>query len=100
MAESPAEIVFGHPIRDSLPRIPIRNSWADQSHYKELGMAKLRVANKEKLDKKARNLEPLTVGDHVQVQNQVSPKPTRWDKSGTVIETHGNHQYSMRMEGS
>ncbi len=32
-----------------------------------------------------RRLPPLRVGDHVRMQNQTGPHPTRWDKTGTVI---------------
>ena len=45
----------------------------------EMGMAKIKVASKERMDKKLKNLPPLKVGDYVQVQNQVGAKPNRWD---------------------
>ena len=98
--ESRAKIVFGRPIRDSLPSKPMRKCWVNQNHHRELGMAKIKVENKEKLDERTKNLVPLEVGDHVSVQNQTGPNPTRWDKSGTVVEKHGHRQYSIRLEGS
>ena len=95
VTESPAKIVFGKAIRDSLPNTPVRKSWEDQSHHMELGMAKIRVDSKERMDKKTKNLTPLKVGDYVQIQNQVGPKPNCWDKSGRVVKTHGHRQYSI-----
>ena len=61
-------------------------------------MAKIRVDNKEKLDERTKNLVPLEVGDHVSIQNQTGPRPTRWDKSGTVVEKHGHRQNSVRLK--
>ena len=63
-------------------------------------MAKIRVDNKEKLDERTKNLVPLEVGDHVSIQNHTGPRPTHWDKSGTLVEKHGHRQYSVRLEGS
>ena len=67
VTESPAKIVFGKAIRDSLPNSPVKKSWENQSHHKELGMAKIRVESKERMDEKSRNLTPLRVGDYVQI---------------------------------
>ena len=78
----------------------MRKSWDNQSHHKEMGMAKICVEVKKRMDKKAKNLVPLKVGDYVQIQNQSGPKPTCWDKSGTVVEAHGHRQYSVRVDGS
>ena len=95
VTESPAKIVFGKAIRDSFPNSLVKKSWENQSHHKELGMAKIRVATKERMDEKSKNLVPLKVGNYIQIQNQVGPKPTLWDKSGRVVETLGHRQYSI-----
>ena len=36
----------------------------------------------------------------MQVQNQRGKDPLRWDKSGVVVENLGNHQYTIKMDGS
>ena len=54
----------------------------------------------EKLNRNAKVLRILIPGDVVQIQNQKGREPLRWDKSGTVVESHGNDQYSVRMDGS
>ena len=40
------------------------------------------------------------MGTLVQIQNQKGQDPLRWDKSGVVVENLGNHQYTVRMDGS
>ena len=67
VTESPAKIVFGRAINDSLPASPMRKSWTNQSHHMELGMAKIRVKAKVRMDERTKNLTPLAVGDHVQI---------------------------------
>ena len=55
---------------------------------------------KEDLDRHAHPLPPLQIGNVVQVQNQRGKDPLKWDRSGTVVECHGNQQYSIKMDGS
>ena len=45
-------------------------------------------------------LLPLVVGDHVQIQNQTGPHPTRWDKTGVIIEVQQFDQYVVRVDKS
>ena len=47
-----------------------------------------------------RRVLPLTVGDHVRIQNQVGPHPMKWDKTGLVIEVRQFDQYVIRVDGS
>ena len=54
---------------------------------RELGMAQLKLANKIRLDTQTRQLNPLPLGQTMLVQNQTGSKPTRWDRTRTVIET-------------
>ena len=42
----------------------------------------------------------LNVGDHVLVQNQTGNQPTRWDKTGKIVEVRPHNQYLVRMDGS
>ena len=43
---------------------------------------------------------PLIVGDHVRTQNQTGTHPTKWDKTGLVIEVRQFDQYVIRVDGS
>jgi len=45
-------------------------------------------------------LPPLRVRDHVRIQNQTGSYPTKWDKTGQIVEVRQFHQYVIRMDGS
>ena len=44
--ESPAQIIFSHPVSDSLPRAP-QEGWPRINDEREIGMAKLKVNRRE-----------------------------------------------------
>ena len=52
------------------------------------------------LKEHSRPLHPLTIGDKVFLQNQQGPNPNKWDRSGTVVESPGNDQYRIKIDGS
>ena len=54
----------------------------------------------ESLQVHSRPLRPLTPGDKVFIQNQQGNHPTKWDRSGTVVESSGNNQYNVKVDGS
>ena len=58
------------------------------------------MANHERWTEHTRFLPPLSVGDHVRIQNQVGNHPNKWDKTGVVVEAHQYHQYVIRVDGS
>ena len=58
------------------------------------------MANHERWKEHTRFLPPLSVGDHVRIQNQMGNHPRRWDKTGVVIEVRQYHQYVIRVDGS
>ncbi|GFN81523.1 transcription factor iiib 90 kda subunit [Plakobranchus ocellatus] len=43
---------------------------------------------------------PLAVSDCIHIQNETKPHPTKWDKTGKVIEVHHFDQYFVRVNGS
>ena len=47
-----------------------------------------------------RPLRPLTLGERVFLQNQQGPNPTKWDRSGVVVESAGHDQYRVKVDGS
>ena len=94
--ESPAQILFGRQLRDGLPTpYFVRSEWGKLRELRERGYAQLHGKNVDK-----RCLKPLSVGDIVLVQNQQGSQPTRWDRTGMVVETLGNRQYSIKMHDS
>ena len=52
------------------------------------------------LSQHTRHLTPLVIGDHVRIQNQTGPHPTKWDQTGIVIEVHQFDQYVVCVDGS
>jgi hypothetical protein len=54
----------------------------------------------ERLTEHTRHLPALVVGDQVRVQNQTGPHPTKWDKTGIIIEVRQFDQYVVRVDGS
>ena len=58
------------------------------------------MANHERWRQHTRLLPPLSVGDHVRIQNQVGNHPNKWDKTGVVVVVRQYHQYVIRVDGS
>ena len=107
---SPAQVLFGKPLRDTLPGInkdtmvfnndQIASQWRDAWRIKEEAMKARYVKTVETLQEHARELPPLRHGDNVMVQNQSGRFPTRWDKSGCVVEVKDNDQYVVKVAGT
>ena len=99
IGESPAEIIFGRRVSDTLPECP-QQKWRDINDGREIGMARLKKNKAEDYNLHTWNLQPLVEGDNVTVQNMTGTKPLRWDKTGKVVEVLNNRQYSVKMDGS
>ena len=107
---SPAQILLGRPLRDTLPYISkdvmvfnnteVLPQWRDAWIAKEEALRTRYAKTLENLDEHSRALLPLRQGDHVMVQNQTGRFPKRWDKSGIVVETKNNDQYVVKTAGS
>ena len=54
----------------------------------------------ERLTEHTRQLPPLQVGDCVRIQNQRGINPTKWDRSGVIVEVKQYDQYVVRVDGS
>uniref|UniRef100_A0A7M5XGD0 Uncharacterized protein n=1 Tax=Clytia hemisphaerica TaxID=252671 RepID=A0A7M5XGD0_9CNID len=106
---SPAEIIFDKPLRDAFSfvnRLPmytnpsIRPTWRDAWSKKEEAMLTRFSRSSERLNRSSRQLRPLLVGDYVLVQNQHGNHPTKWDRSGVVVEVKDHDQYVVKVDGS
>ena len=107
---SPAQILLGRPLRDTLPYInkeimmfnnpEIHPQWKDAWNAKEEALRARYVKTLENLSEHSRPLVSLEPGDHVLIQNQSGRFPKKWDKSGIVIEVRGNDQYTVKVVGS
>ena len=107
---SPAQIVLGRQLRDSMPYIDksmmvynnpqVQSQWRDAWKAKEDALRTRYVKTIENLSEHARTLKPLRHGDNVMIQNQRGRHPTKWSNSGVVVETKPNEQYVVRVTGS
>ena len=106
---SPAEIIFGHPLRDSFSfanrlekysNTAVRKTWRDAWMAKEDALRVRFAKTTEKLNEHARSLPPLKVGDRCLVQNQAGNSPKKWDRSGVVTEVLPFDQYTVKVDGS
>jgi hypothetical protein len=112
--KSPAEIVFGRPLHDTLSfskrlhkfggtvhHAPeVHPSWREAWSAKESALRHRFVRQSDALNAHARNLPRLLVGDQVFIQNQTGNAPKRWDKTGIVVEQGNHDQYIIKVIGS
>ena len=101
---SPAQMLFGRPIKDFLPNLlqttTVSPQWREIREQRELAMAKRHVRHQQHHDTHTKELQPLVLGDTVLIQNQSGPLPKRWHKTGRVVESLGNRQYRIKVDGS
>ena len=103
---SPAQLVFGRPIRVFLPIRPGDFSpsevWIDNREKRELAMRKRFLRGSEKWTEHTRDLPPLAPGSKVLIQNQYGAGKIakKWDKSGLVLENLGFNKYRVKVDGS
>ena len=67
---------------------------------REAALRNRHMKDAERWSEHTKRLPPLTVGNHVRIQNQTGPYPTKWDKTGVVIEVRQFDQYVIRVDGS
>ena len=61
---------------------------------REKALSRRHATQLERLSLHTRTLTPLDIGDSVRIQNQTGNHPSRWDRTGVVIETGpGPRQY-------
>ena len=106
---SPAQIVFGRTLSDAFKFVnrvvkyrnpDIRPMWREAWRAKETALRTRFTRSMEQLNAKARSLPPLCPGERVFVQNQTGSHPTKWDRSGTVVDVQGHDQYLIKVDGS
>ena len=101
---SPAMCIFGRPLKDFIPIIPGRYkphpTWQDTLATRENALRNRHMRCEERLLLHTRRLPPLTVGNHMRIQNQIGQHPSKWDKTGVVVEVKQFDQYRIRVDGS
>lgn len=82
----------------SNPRVrPLwRHAWA----AKEDALRTCTARTMESLKAHSKPLHPLSIGERVFLQNQQGHHPTKWIRSGTVVDSTGHDQYKVKVDGS
>ena len=106
---SPAEIIFGRPLRDafsfcnrskSLFNPAIGSHWREAWAMKELALRRRFVRWSERHNERTKDLKPLRIGDRVFVQNQEGQHPRKWDRSGLIVDVLPHCKYRIKIDGS
>ena len=96
---SPSVMLFGRPLRDHLPSFnrKLRTEWDVIADSREKALAK-RVT--KPITDGGKELEPLNIGDAVQVQNQAGNHPNKWMRTGIIVNALPHRQYQVIVDGS
>ena len=101
---SPAEIIFGRRIRDFIPVPPGQYlphwTWRETLQAREDALRIRQMRAHERLSEHTRVLPPPIIGNCVMLENLVGPHPTKWDRTGIVVEVRQYDQYVIRVDGS
>ena len=101
---SPAICIFGRPTKDLIPILPGKYNphptWRESLATREDALRNRHMIHHERWKEHTKALPPLQVGDHVRIQNQTGHHPTKWDKTGIVVQVHQYHQYTIKIDGS
>lgn len=99
MGASPAEFLFGRPIKDHLPPpVQFHKQWLELANLREETFHKrhsLAIQHKT-----CTPLHELQAGDPVAIQNQTGNHPLKWEKTGIISETLPHKQYRVLVDGS
>ena len=93
--KSPAEIVYGHPMRTRVPThwTAFKTEWLKSMAEHEEKAAEIATKRAENYDKSAKTLPPLERGDEVLIQDM---KSKRWDKAGTIVGIGRSRDYRIK----
>jgi len=94
--KSPAELVFGHPMRSRVPAHwkSYNKKWLVSMDDYDAKTAERQIKAKEHYNKSSKALAPLNIGDNVAIQNFASK---RWDRAGIVVFKGKKRDYQVKM---
>ncbi|XP_076060199.1 uncharacterized protein LOC143036563, partial [Oratosquilla oratoria] len=93
---SPAQVLFGRPLRTCVPAHPQSFSpeWQARSEECDRKAAAYAARTTRRYDEHARPLPALAVGQHVRIQDRTS---LRWDKVGVIMGRGRSRDYELRL---
>ena len=101
---SPAQMVFGRQMREFIPSMVHKyepaKDWSVTQEYRERTLAIKRESDDRRWSQRTKDLDDLVPGTAVSIQNQTGNNPTKWDKTGIVLENKPHSQVMIRVDGS
>lgn len=93
---SPAQVLFGHPLRSSIPvhHRAFAAEWQRAADACDAEAARLRMRAKERHDASARPLPVLRIRSYMDVRSHVSG---RWDRMGVIVGVGKRRDYLVKM---
>ena len=93
---SPAQVVFGHPLRSTLPasRRSFAPEWQTAAANCDAKAAEIQDATEVYYNQRAKLLPPLKIGTQVRLQDPVTKK---WDRVGTVVGIGNRRDFHVKM---
>ena len=93
---SPAQVVYGHPVRDTLPvhKRAFAPEWQRSIKEADERAATIHHRLEHMYNRTAHELPQLAVGTKVAVQDH---RTRKWDKYGTIVEVGRNRDYMIRL---
>jgi hypothetical protein len=96
--------VFGRQMRDFIPSLTYKyepaKDWAVSQEHRERTLDNKREMDHQRWSHRTKDLDDLEVGTAVAIQNQTEPNPTKWDKTGVVLENIPNSKVMIKVDGS
>lgn len=93
---SPAQVLYGHPLRTCVPAHPqsFTEDWQEKAHDCDRRAAARAAQVQGNYDAHARPLPRLKVGQHVRIQD---PTSNRWVKVGIIMGGTRSREYEVRL---
>ena len=93
---SPAEIVFGHPMRTRIPihRSKFINKWMTMDAEYDLKKTQQLKKQDERYNSTAKSLKPISLGKTVRIQH---PLDKTWECIATVVEIGKYRNYLLKL---
>ena len=93
--QSPAQMIFGHPIRSNIPvhKLAYQREWQKNESECQERREKYQRYAETRYNLNAKPLLEFKIGTHVNVQDD---RTGRWTNTGTITEIGRNRQYLIR----